>query len=513
MAVTYRSQQERDQDREARAQAREERIATYGTNTPNVNDRRRLEAMQRGAAIEKEIKESGGSIPLDGMSLTGQPISTLGMTNSDRMTAQNRMVDYQQKEAKRQAPLKQFERDINRSVAFGAESNLLTPEGRTRAMKQAVKAGMSYQDADAAVQGAFDFLNKRYGKKDTTLPEQYGPPKALANAAATGAATTSTPTTTPTTPEQQTAGQFIAESLAEDIGLGEGGRNPILQSAQGGKLVSDLMRAYSAKTTKELGELLKKSGGKGLAELGADSKKLLEEYERAKKAANNMQQMGKGASVGSPLAKGMQTTADAATAAASKADEALAATQAGANVKGAQRAADTADKIAKGKVVKGLGRLGAIATVAEPVLEYFDYQQNPELLDAKMEQILERNEQGLLPTVGAAARDVTPVPAQVFNPNYSPVGTLAATIGAPLEAFNRLKLAEGELAAQQMLAERAKEKADAVSRERKKIVSDEDYMAMSVKERREVSKQAAEALKASEAVRKLQILERRRQSK
>lgn len=513
MAVRYRSQQERDQDRDARTQAREGRIATYGTNIPNVNDRRAREAMDRGALIAQEIEERGGSLPMDGMNEVGQPISTLGMTDSEKFFAVGRMQDAQRRAEKEQAPLKQFEKDINTSVAFGGESALLSPEGRTRAMKQAVKAGMSYQDADAAVQGAFDFLNKKYGKKDTTPPEQYGPPKALANAAATGAATTSTPTTTPTTPEQQTAGQFIAESLAEDIGLGEGGRNPILQSAQGGKLVSDLMRAYNAKTTKELGELLKKSGGKGLAELGADSKKLLEEYERAKKAAMNMQQMGKGASVGSPLAKGMQTTADAATAAASKADEALAAVQAGAKVKGVQKAADTAGKIAKGKVVKGLGRLGAIASVAEPVLEYFNYQQNPELLDAKIEQILERNEQGLLPTVGAAARDVTPVPAQVFNPNYSPVGTLAATIGAPLEAFNRLKLAEGELAAQQMLAERAKEKADAVSRERKKIVSDEDYMAMSPEERREVSKQAAEALKAAEAVRKLQILERRRQSK
>jgi hypothetical protein len=38
-------------------------------------------------------------------------------------------------------------------------------------------------------------------------------------------------------------------------------------------------------------------------------------------------------------------------------------------------------------------------------------------------------------------------------------------------------------------------------------------MAMSPEDRRKVSMQAAEALKAAEAVRKLQILERRRQSK
>jgi len=141
--------------------------AVYGTRIPNVEQKRAFEAMQRGAMIEDEITKRGGSVPMDGLNESGQPVSTLGMTENEKFFAVGRMQDAQRRAEKQQAPLKQFEQDINTSVAFGGESALLTPEGRTRAMKQAVGAGLSYQEADAAVQGAFDFLSKKYGKKDT----------------------------------------------------------------------------------------------------------------------------------------------------------------------------------------------------------------------------------------------------------------------------------------------------------------------------------------------------------
>lgn len=169
----------------------DENEAKYGKRIPNVEQKRAYEEMQRAALIAQEIKERGGNIPMDGLNESGQPVSTLGMTDNEKFFAVGRMRDKQQlegyasygdkylgearnavREITGRAPIantpEEFNKLIDKSVAFGGDSSLLTPEGRTRAMQQGVKAGLSYQEADAAVQGAFDFLNKKYGKKDTT---------------------------------------------------------------------------------------------------------------------------------------------------------------------------------------------------------------------------------------------------------------------------------------------------------------------------------------------------------
>lgn len=353
MALRYRSQEERDQDRDLRTQAREERVATYGTNIPNVDDKRRLEAMQRGAAIEREIKESGGSIPLDGMNLTGQPISTLGMTDSDRMTAQNRMVDYQQKEEKRQAPIKQFGRNVDTSVAFGGESALLTPEGRTRAMKQAVKAGMSYRDADAAVQGAFDFLNKKYGKKDTTPPEQYGPPKSLANPPTTS--TTSNAPADIVVPETKTPRSPLMEFIAgeDEDAKGSAARGLVRGTKAGSTLYNALEGRVGA--AKDVVEAFNKSGGK-LVDQGSLMGAADEAAKGAAGAAAKLKAFedkyaGKAPKAGSPAEAAavrqyndLKDAADAAKAAEES------------TTKAASEAAETASKAAKAeKVAGGLG--------------------------------------------------------------------------------------------------------------------------------------------------------------
>lgn len=170
--------------------ARAERKATYDTNIPRSEDRRARAQMMRDAAIAYEMDQAGGSIPKDGLNELGQPVSTLGMSDNERFFAIGRARDEQQLEGYKsfgdkylgearnavreltgRAPVantpQEFDRLVDKSVAFGGESALLTPEGRTRAMKQGVAAGLSYEEADAAVQGAFDFLNKKYGKKDT----------------------------------------------------------------------------------------------------------------------------------------------------------------------------------------------------------------------------------------------------------------------------------------------------------------------------------------------------------
>jgi hypothetical protein len=100
-----------------------------------------------------------------------------------------------------------------------------------------------------------------------------------------------------------------------------------------------------------------------------------------------------------------------------------------------------------------------------------------------------------VPTIGAAVRDVLPTPAQALNPNYSPVSTLAATIVSPLEAFRRYNEAKGELAYQTGAAEIARRKGDALTEQRRSMVSDEEYAKMSPEQKRESSMKAAEALR------------------
>ena len=187
----------RDLDKDA---ARAERNRTYNTNIPKSEDKRALAQMMRDAATAYEIEQAGGSIPKDGLNELGQPVSTLGMSPKEKFFAIGRAEDKQAlkgyqsygdkylgearnavRELTGRTPIAntpdEFMKLVDKSVAFGGESALLTPEGRTKAMKQAVGAGLSYQDADAAVQGAFNFLNERYGKKGTApAPAAATPP-------------------------------------------------------------------------------------------------------------------------------------------------------------------------------------------------------------------------------------------------------------------------------------------------------------------------------------------------
>lgn len=198
--------------------------AAYGTAIPNVEQRRAREAMDRDALIAQEIKERGGSLPLDGLNESGQPVSTLGMTDKEKFFAVGRMKDAMSREEARRKPIDQFGQALNTSVAFGGESALLTPEGRTRAMKQGVAAGLSYKEAEAAVQGAFDFLNSRYGKKDAApaaVTPSVGVPPLLAKPEE-GTVNTSTASTTtqlppPTTKRTTPPREYGATDLGQDV--------------------------------------------------------------------------------------------------------------------------------------------------------------------------------------------------------------------------------------------------------------------------------------------------------
>ena len=150
---------------------------------------KQMEAVNAAALKAEELSKAGG-IPMDGLSLTGAPESTIGMSKNERFFSQGRALDQQQREgyktfgdkatgeginklrALQGRPAisntpKEFSDNINKSVGFGGESALLDQAGRDRALKGGIGAGLSYEEADAAVSKAYDFLKKKYGDKTT----------------------------------------------------------------------------------------------------------------------------------------------------------------------------------------------------------------------------------------------------------------------------------------------------------------------------------------------------------
>jgi hypothetical protein len=538
MSLKYKSQEQLAAERSVREAKREERKQKYGPNIPDAEEKKRIDSAEmaaRAADVAKRAAQAEGATEEQAMAAGEEARSFSQATPAERYFAEARRRDkemlggfktygdkarfdqmnavrkLQGKEALDADPLKQFDKDMSKSMAFGAESSLNTPEGRQRAMQAGVKAGLSFNDADAAVQGAFKRLQE-IGERDKalkTVPEQYGPPKELAGApttpttpkppSATQTAAAELPTQTP----EQAVREQVGNVVAGATGFNEGGRNAALQAAQGGSLAANLMRQYSKGAINKEVDAIAEAGGRTRTSLGRESKSLLEEYNKAKGATVKMQQLAKGATQGSPLAKGLATVTQKAAEAGTKSTDALKKLQAAAERSGAQKAADFGRKVLGSKVLKGVSRLGNIAQVAEPILEAYKYNKNPELFDEKMEAILERNEAGIAPTIGAAVRDVVPTPVQAFNPNYSPVSTLAATIVSPLESFRRYSEAKGEAAYQTGAAEIARRKGDALTEQRRSMVSDEEYAKMSAEQKRESSIKAAEALRQlREAARK-----------
>jgi len=142
------------------------------------------------AALKLQELERAGGVPMTGLSPTGSPQSTIGMSKSEKFFSEGRALDKYQREgyktfgdkatgetvnkmraAQGRPPIsntpKEFSDNINKSVGFGGKSALLDQAGRDRALKGGIGAGLSYEEADAEVQKAYDFLKKKYGGTDT----------------------------------------------------------------------------------------------------------------------------------------------------------------------------------------------------------------------------------------------------------------------------------------------------------------------------------------------------------
>jgi hypothetical protein len=155
-------------------------------------------------------------------------------------------------------PLKQFDKDMNTSMTFGEESKLLTPEGRQRAVKAGVKAGLSFNDADAAVQGAFKRLQE-IGNRDK-VPIVV--PPLLARPEDKGTTTTAEPTPKPPVEVTPTP---VKPSAVSEVFLGEN------QEGAEGSPSRGVIRGTKAGAT-IYGALEKKVGG---------AKNIVEEYNKS----------------------------------------------------------------------------------------------------------------------------------------------------------------------------------------------------------------------------------------
>jgi hypothetical protein len=275
----FKSQEQLAAERSVREAKREERKQKYGELQPDAEEKKRIDSAEmaaRAADVAKRAAQAEGATEEQAMAAGEEARSFSQATPAERYFAEARRRDkemlggfktygdkarfdqmnavrkLQGKEALDADPLKQFDKDMSKSMAFGAESSLNTPEGRQRAMQAGVKAGLSFNDADAAVQGAFKRLQE-IGKRDEApkaVTEQYGPPKGLAAAPKPPVEVTPTP---------------VKPSAVSEVFLGEN------QEGAEGSPTRGVIRGTKAGAT-IYGALEKKVGG---------AKNIVEEYNKS----------------------------------------------------------------------------------------------------------------------------------------------------------------------------------------------------------------------------------------
>jgi hypothetical protein len=250
------------------------------TNTKR--DKEKIMEEANAAALKAEEMRRAGVVQMDGLSPTGLPESTIGMSKSEKFFSQGRLLDQSQREgyksfgdkatgeginrmraAQGLPPIsntpKEFTENINKSVGFGSESALRDQEGRDRALKSGIGAGLSYEEADAAVTKAYNFLKGKYGDKTTpTTPTTPTSP------------TTPTPTpvpppsssapVSPTLPPEVPVEKGSVMQFFDDVLEGGGPERALVKS--GSLVLKGMDEARTAKTAAEAAaEAAAKVGG------------------------------------------------------------------------------------------------------------------------------------------------------------------------------------------------------------------------------------------------------------
>jgi hypothetical protein len=130
----------------------------------NVFDATYDAALKRGASQEQASAAADQAVTDSGIGSITPNLDRAAADN--RKLAASRAADYEAAKNKAlKEGLNKFQSDVGKSMTFGEESALLTPEGRQRALKAAVKSGYSFDEADSMVQGAFKKLQE-VGKRE-----------------------------------------------------------------------------------------------------------------------------------------------------------------------------------------------------------------------------------------------------------------------------------------------------------------------------------------------------------
>jgi hypothetical protein len=244
------------------------------TNTKK--DKQNIMDAANAAALKAEEMSKAGGIPMDGLSPTGTPQSTIGMSKSEKFFSQGRALDKSQLEGYKSSgdkgagegmnairaaqgrptvanTPKEFSDTINKSVGFGSESKLLDQAGRDRALKAGIGAGLSYEEADAAVSKAYNFLKGKYGDKTTpTTPTTTTTPKPDETTTTSTTSASSSPTIPPIVPVEK---GLVAQVMGDVLSGGGVERSLV----KGGSLF--LKGTKEAQAAKAAAEAAAKAGG------------------------------------------------------------------------------------------------------------------------------------------------------------------------------------------------------------------------------------------------------------
>ena len=233
-------------------------VSNYGTNIPNVDDVAKLKKLQEDSRIAEERKRAGGTIQQTGLSPTGQPEDTMGMSRNEKFFSEGRALDKAQLggfksfgdkadfeiknklrafkgEQRLYANPSEFMSDVDKSLALGDKSAMNTPEGRARAISAGVQSGLSYDAAAKSVQDAFDSLGavrKKEGEMSkgaavtpTGIPPLLQRPAETPPSGATPSAPSDQTPVQATKPEQSFVGEVYdtAKPVVTATGIAAGG--------------------------------------------------------------------------------------------------------------------------------------------------------------------------------------------------------------------------------------------------------------------------------------------------
>lgn len=141
-------------------------------------------------------------------------------------------------------------------------------------------------------------------------------------------------------------------------------------------------------------------------------------------------------------------------------------------------------------LISKASRLATPLRVVDPVLQASRYQTDDAFRQEQIEDTLAGYDKGLGYTIGRAV-----VKGNPLNPFANLVSVLAATIESPLEAMNILLDAKGDLAVQKQALAASKRGVAALLDARRKLISDADFAALPVEDKKKLSMTAAKALK------------------